>query len=75
MIDENENVCAFSQEYGDFEWTGPACIKREKIRYTSQHVYNQLEDYLPLSGVKIRACDIDTYEDYQRAIEFVRGWK
>lgn len=30
---------------------------------------------MPLSGIKVRACDIDTYGDYQRAIEFVKGWK
>lgn len=28
-----------------------------------------------LKGVKIRACDIDTYGDYQRAIEIVKRWK
>lgn len=68
------DVLSFSRSYGDFEWTGPACIAKEKVRYTSHNVYNQLEEYLPMRGIKIRACDIDTYKDYQRAIEFVRSW-
>ena len=65
-------VVAFSQEQGDFEWTGPCCLKKENVGYTSQNVYNQLEPHLPIKGIKIRACDIDTYGDYQRAFEFVK---
>ena len=76
LITTNEqgDVLSFSPSSGSFEWTGPACIKKEKLQYTSQHVYNQLEKYLPIRGVKIRACDIDTYKDYKRAIEFVKSW-
>lgn len=69
------DVLAFSRENGDFEWTGPACIKKEKLKYSSGNVFNQLEGSLPMRGLKIRACDIDTYADYQRAIEFVNNWR
>lgn len=72
--DSQGNVLAFSREQGDYEWTGPCCIKKSKLKYSSGHVFNQLEPYLPMKGVKIRACDIDTYEDYQRALEFIKGW-
>ena len=58
-----------------FEWTGPACIMKSKLKYSSGHVFNMLEPYLPMRGIKIRACDIDTYDDYTRAIEFVRSWE
>ncbi len=71
---ENGDVLSFSRESGDFEWTGPACIQRDKIKYSSGNVYNQLEPYLPLKGIKIRACDIDTYEDYQRAVNTIKRW-
>lgn len=69
------DVIAFSRKEGDFEWTGPACIKKSKIKYSSGNVFNQLEEHLPMKGFKIRACDIDTYEDYQRAIEFIKKWR
>lgn len=72
--DSQGNVLAFSREQGDYEWTGPCCIKKDKLKYSSGHVFNQLEPHLPMRGVKIRACDIDTYEDYQRALEFIKGW-
>ena len=68
------DVLSFSREIGDYEWTGPCCIKKDKLRYSSGHVFNQLEPSLPMRGIKIRACDIDTYEDYQRALEFIKGW-
>ena len=73
-IDEEGNVLSFSRENGDFEWTGPCCLQRSNIRYTSENVYNQLEPYLPMPGIKIRACDIDTYSDYQRALDFIKSW-
>ena len=73
-VNQVGDVLSFSREQGDFEWTGPCCIKKDKLRYSSGHVFNQLEPYLPMRGIKIRACDIDTYEDYQRALEFVKGW-
>lgn len=68
------DVLSFSRENGDFEWTGPCCIKKDKLKYSSGHVFNQLEPYLPMKGIKIRACDIDTYDDYQRALEFIKEW-
>lgn len=73
--DEQGNVLSFSKKEGDYEWTGPACIKKSKLKYSTGNVFNQLEEHLPMKGIKIRAQDIDTYEDYQRAIDFVRGWK
>lgn len=75
-VDEKGNVLSFSRENGDFEWTGPACIKREKLlkKYSYNHVYNQLEPYIPMRGIKIRAYDIDTYDDYKRVLELIKGW-
>lgn len=73
-VDAEGNVLSFSQENGDYEWTGPACIRKEKLRYSSGHVFNQLESSLPMKGIKIRACDIDTYDDFIRAQNFVLSW-
>ena len=74
-LNEQGEVTGFSRNNGDYEWTGPCCLHRDKIQYTSGNVFNVLEPYIPLPGVKIRACDIDTYGDYQKAIEFIKGWK
>ena len=34
--DEQGNVLAFSRENGDYEWTGPACIRKEHLLFTVQ---------------------------------------
>lgn len=71
---QNGDVLSFSRENGDYEWTGPCCMKKEKLKFSSSNIFNQLEPYLPMKGIKIRACDIDTYDDYQRALQFIKGW-
>lgn len=67
-------VVGFSRNSGDWEWTGPCCLSKEKIIANEGHVYNILEQHLPIKGIHIRAQDIDTYEDYLRALEFVKSW-
>jgi choline kinase len=75
-VDENNGcVKSFSYETGDYEWTGPACIIRNKLNYSSGNVFNQLEPYLPMTGLKIRAYDIDTYQDFLNVSQIVSTWK
>ena len=72
--DEEGNVLAFSRENGDYEWTGPACIKKEHLTYSSNNVFNIFERVLPMKGIKVRAYDIDTYSDYKRVSEITKHW-
>lgn len=75
-LNEKGEVVSFSREQGDFEWTGPCCIQKKKLNYISGNVFNQLEPHLPMKGVQVRACDIDTYDDYQRALTWIEAnWK
>lgn len=74
QVDSEENVIGFSREHGEYEWTGPCCLRRSRLIERGVDVFHILEPHLPLKGVKIRAQDIDTYDDYKRAEEFVRGW-
>lgn len=73
-LDNEQNVISFSGEASDYEWSGPACLKRDNIKYVSNHVYNQIEKLLPIPALVIRAQDIDTYEDYEKALIFVKSW-
>jgi len=68
------SVTSFSRQDGDYEWSGPACIFRDNIKYTTENVFNQLENLLPLPLKIIRARDVDSYEDYVDAIKFVASW-
>ncbi len=73
-LNHKNEVIAFSREQGEYEWTGPACLHRDKIHYSSENVYNIIEPHLPMRGIKVRACDVDTFEDYKRAIETIKAW-
>lgn len=74
QTDEQGTVHAFSRERGDYEWTGPACIAKRNLTYSSQNVFNMFEPYLPMRGLKVRAYDIDTYNDYERVSKIVKDW-
>lgn len=73
-LNDKGEVIGFSRENGDFEWTGPACLKKENLKFTKGNVFEQLEPNLPIKGIKVRAFDIDTFEDYKRAIECYKEW-
>jgi HAD superfamily phosphoserine phosphatase-like hydrolase len=73
-VDEKGDVISFSRENGDYEWSGPACLKKEHVKYGSNHVYHLIEEYLPLPSLVVEAQDVDTYEDYKKAVEFIKSW-
>ena len=75
QTNEKGYVHAFSRECGDYEWTGPACISKANLTYSSQNVFNMFEPFLPMRGIKVRAYDIDTYNDYQRVQEITKDWE
>jgi HAD superfamily phosphoserine phosphatase-like hydrolase len=70
-VDNVGNVNSFSITEGDFEWSGPACLKRDSIKNVDGHVYTQIEEHLPLPALIINAQDIDTYDDYEKAKKFI----
>lgn len=67
-------VISFSRESGDYEWTGPACMAKRNLSYNSNNVFNMFEPLCPMRGIKVRAYDIDTYNDYIRVSEMTKSW-
>jgi hypothetical protein len=49
-------------------------MKTSKVPFTTGNVFEQIEPNLPMKGMKIRAYDIDTFEDYKRVSEFIKNW-
>lgn len=74
-VDEDGSVLSFSREGGDYEWTGPACMNRKHLTYCSQNVFNMFEPFCPMRGIKVRAYDVDTYNDFIRVSEITKDWK
>ncbi len=75
-VDKNDCVSLFSREKGDLEWTGLAKIKSSRLKSGTKHVYQMIEPLLPIKVMKIRTREIDTVNDYERAIKWVEnGYK
>lgn len=74
QTNEHGEVLCFSREHGDYEWTGPACMSKQHLMYSTQNVFNMFEPFCPMRGIKVRAYDIDTYNDYIRVSEITKNW-
>lgn len=68
-----EHVTGFSKEYGDYEWTGLAKLRTDQLQPGTRHVFHLIEPMLPLPMVYIRTKEIDTIDDYERAVRWVRN--
>ena len=74
QTDDAGNVLRFSREEGDYEWTGPASMNKCHLTYCTQNVYNMFGPLCPIKGIRVRAYDIDTYNDYIRVAELTKNW-
>ena len=68
-LDDNENVIAFL-EGSKYSWPGIAKIENQKLTAPGRNVYDVLSGYLPLKAIYVNACEIDTQDDYERAMSF-----
>jgi len=73
-LNSKNQVVAFEQNVGYYEWTGPAAIWSDTLTYTTDHVWTIINPHLPLPFKLVRAMDIDTMADYERACRFVSSW-
>jgi choline kinase/phosphoserine phosphatase len=73
-VDRSGMVTAISRTAGEFDWSGPASLHRDSIRFTKGHVYEQIQHLLPIPAQIVRAIDIDTHEDFQTALDLIRSW-
>lgn len=70
---EDDKVIEFSRERGQYEWTGVSLMKTSRLMGGEGHVYQLIEPLLPLKYELIRTKEIDTMNDYQNAISWVRN--
>lgn len=75
---EAELAVGFSRTRGEVEWSGlfkaPALFvqRAQEMGVASGHVYQLLEPSLPMRTLPIRAREIDTPADYDRAVEWIK---
>lgn len=68
-----EYVSAFSKCMGNYEWNGVTQMKSDKMQSGSGHVFQVIEPHLPVPFMEVRTHEIDTVNDYERAIRWVRN--
>ncbi len=68
-----EYVSAFSKNTGTYEWNGITQMKSQKMQNGTGHVFQLIEPYLPVPFLELRTCEIDTVNDYERALEWVKN--
>ncbi len=72
-INKNGQVTEFSRNHGQLEWTGLALLKKERLVPSDKHVYMMIEPLMPIKVMHISTKEVDTVNDYQKAIEWVRN--
>lgn len=68
-----EYACKFSKSVGTYEWNGVTQIQSAKMLSGTGHVFQMVEKYLPLPFMELRTREIDTINDYERAVEWVKN--
>jgi choline kinase len=68
-----KEVTGFSREFGDYEWTGLAKIRSDMLKPGAGHVFHLIEPLLPIPMIFLRTKEIDTIDDYERAVAWVRN--
>jgi hypothetical protein len=66
----------FSREEGEYEWTGLAQVRTDRLTPGDRHVCDMMTPLLPLEMVYIRTREVDTMADYENALAWVKnGYK
>ncbi|CAN5142901.1 NTP transferase domain-containing protein [soil metagenome] len=75
IIEKKDNdmyLTAFGQQQTKYEWTGLVQIHSDKLIQTTGHVYQALEQHLPLKAIEINCREIDTPQDLEKAMQWSR---
>ena len=75
LVDLNsaDQVTEFSRTHGTLEWTGIMQVKKERINTGVGHVYQLIENSLPIKAKKIRLKEIDTPNDFDKAKRWINN--
>ena len=68
-----EFVSSFSRNIGTYEWNGVTQMKSQKMQSGTGHVFQLIEPYLPIPFLRLRTKEIDTVNDYERAVKWVKS--
>ena len=70
---KNDKAIAFNAENSNFEWPGLVKIEKNKLQKEDGFIFEMIRKLLPINVLKINAREIDTPEDYEKTIEWVKN--
>ena len=70
-MDEKGNVVQISKKNGDYEWIGFVKIRSDLLSPSKGPIYQMIEQLLPIKAILIESREIDTTNDYSRALEYL----
>lgn len=66
-------VVELKKKNGNIQWSGVARVKKEKLNKTDRHVYDMLNTLMPMEYLEIRLKEINTQDDYEKAIDWYQN--
>src|SRR3989344_1892640 len=66
-------VTGFNRKSCNYEWTGLIQIKKNKITNQGKYVYNAIKNHLPFRAKYINCREIDTPDDYKKALAWAKN--
>lgn len=66
-------VVELKKKNGHIQWSGMTRVKKEKLNKTERHVYDMLNTLMPMEYLEIRLKEINTQDDYEKAIEWYQN--
>lgn len=70
---QGTDAVGFSRDEGDYEWTGVMQIRADRLAPGDGHAYQLIEGLLPLPCMYLRTKEIDTPNDYEHAVRWVKN--
>lgn len=68
----NNKVVSLSVEDGEYHWSGISKVRKDKLLGTFHHTYEMLAKCLPITVFFVSLKEINTQEDYEKAVEWFK---
>lgn len=73
VLNESGKTIDFNREHGELEWSGLAGIYKKNIKSNEWYVCDVMKNILPAKTIHIRAKEVDTINDYNEAVRWVKN--
>ena len=73
VLNERGKTIDFNREHGELEWSGLAGIYKKNIKPNEWYVCDVMKNILPAKTIHIRAKEVDTINDYNEAVRWVKN--